>query len=604
MSILKLKLTTKGMIIMKLSSAFWQTYKEVPADAEIPSHQLMMRAGLIHKSGAGLYNYLPFGLKSIRKVETIVREEMDRAGANEILMSMVTPGELWKSSGRWDLMTEMLKFKDKRDSDVCLSPTNEEAVVNIFGKGVKSYKELPINLYQINTKFRDEIRPRFGLMRAREFVMKDAYSFHVDKESLDLTYDKMYEAYERVIKRIGLNFVAVKADAGAMASADQKTHEFQVIAETGEDDLILSESGHGANIEKAQTKRTKIDWNLSQEAINEVATPNMSTIADVCNFLKAPKFHSLKSLVYKAITNNEEEYVLVMLLGDDELNEIKLKAHLKCDHLTAASDNELLKLGLEKGFIGPYSLQNQIKVLFDSEVNLDSSFVTGANKKDTHFQNFIPSRDLKNLEKTDLRLAKVGDLDCETGKPVYLKKGIEVGHIFQLGDKYTKSMDVSILNQNGKSIYPLMGCYGIGVTRMVAACIEQNNDEKGIVWPVSIAPAQVYFVAIVKSEELTAKANQIYDEIKQYGIEVVFDDRNAGPGFKFKDADLLGLPFQVVLGERDFNEDGMLKIVRRKDGATIKVTPQELVAKLQSLISTQIKLEDQTIQDKPQDLFQ
>lgn len=588
---------------MKLSKAFWQTYKEIPADAEVPSHQLMMRAGLIHKSGAGLYNYLPFGLKSIQKVEKIVREEMNRAGAQEILMTMVTPGELWKSSGRWDLMTEMLKFKDKRDSDVCLSPTNEEAVVDIFSKGVKSYKELPVNLYQINTKFRDEIRPRFGLMRAREFVMKDAYTFHNDKVCLDEIYAKMYEAYERVIKRIGLDFVVVKADAGAMASSDQQTHEFQVIAETGEDDLILSDGGYGANIEKAETKRVALDWNKDQKEISVIDTPNMATIADVCNFLKSPQHHSLKSLVYKGIKGEDESFILAMLLGDDELNEVKLKAYLQADHLTAATDNELKELQLEKGFIGPYKLKKVLKVVFDSEVNLDASYVTGANEVDKHFEGFIPSRDVKGFDVYDLRLAKVGDLDPESGKPVYLKKGIEVGHIFQLGDKYTKSMNITVLDQNGKTVHPLMGCYGIGITRMVAACIEQNHDEKGIVWPVSIAPAEVHFVVIAKGEETQVQADKIYESLLKAGVDVVYDDRKAGPGFKFKDADLLGLPFQLVLGERDFKEDGMLKINRRKDGASLKVKPEEVIDKIQDLLALQLVVEDNTIQDKPADPF-
>lgn len=588
---------------MKLSKAFWQTYKEVPADAEVPSHQLMMRAGLIHKSGAGLYNYLPFGLKSIQKVERIVREEMNRAGAQEILMTMVTPGELWKSSGRWDLMTEMLKFKDKRDSDVCLSPTNEESVVDVFSKGVKSYKELPCNLYQMNTKFRDEIRPRFGLLRAREFIMKDAYTFHIDKACLDEVYDQMFHAYERVLMRMGLEFVPVKADGGAMASSDSKTHEFQILADTGEDELILSESGYAANVEKAETKRESLDWNKDQKEIALVDTPNMATIEDVCNFLKAPQHHSLKSLVYKGVTGDEETFILAMLLGDDELNEIKLGAYLKCDHIVAATDNELKELQLEKGFIGPYGLKKEMKVVFDGEVNLDASYVTGANQVDKHYEGFVPSRDTKDYDVADLRLARVGDLDKESGKPVYSKRGIEAGHIFQLGDKYTKSMNVSVLDQNGKTIHPLMGCYGMGITRVVAASIEQNHDEKGIVWPVSIAPADLHFVVIAKADETKEKAEELYQGLMKAGVDVVYDDRKAGPGFKFKDADLLGLPFQLVLGERDFKEDGLLKINRRKDGATLKVKPEEVVDRIQELLSLQLILEDNTVADKPADPF-
>ncbi|TNE95867.1 MAG: hypothetical protein EP326_14270 [Deltaproteobacteria bacterium] len=354
---------------------------------------------------------------------------------------------------------------------------------------------------------------------------------------------------------------------------------------------------------KAETKRAPLDWNKDQKAIAVVDTPNMATIEDVCNFLKAPQHHSLKSLVYKGITGDKETFILAMLLGDDELNEIKLGAYLKSDHVMAATDNELKELQLEKGFIGPYSLKKEIKVVFDAEINLDASYVTGANQADKHFEGFVPSRDIKGYEVADLRQAKVGDLDKESGKPVYTKRGIEAGHIFQLGDKYTKSMNVSVLDQNGKTIHPLMGCYGMGITRVVAASIEQNHDEKGIVWPVSIAPADLHFVVIAKGDETQVQADKIYESLMKAGVDVVYDDRKAGPGFKFKDADLLGLPFQLVLGERDFKEDGMLKINRRKDGASIKVKPEEVIDRIQELLAVQLVLEDNTIQDKPADPF-
>jgi prolyl-tRNA synthetase len=571
---------------MKLSRGFWQTYKEVPADAEIPSHKLMMRAGLIHKSGAGLYNYLPMGYRTVRKIEQIVREEMDRAGCHELLMSVVTPGELWQESGRWDAMGGlMLKFKDKGDRDLCISPTNEEAITDIFRKTIKSYKDLPVTLYQINTKFRDEIRPRFGLMRGREFTMKDAYSFHMDKACLDRVYDSLYEAYERCFVRMGLTYSVVEADGGAMASSDSKTHEFQVLADTGEDQIIhCPQTGYAANIEKATTLRQGLIFNSAKESIEEVPTPQMKTIEDVCNYLSCPQHHSLKSLVYKAISGQEEQNVLVLLLGDDTLNEIKLKNALKCDHLVAMADHELEKAGFLKGFIGPYKLSvPRLKVLFDRAVDVNCAYIVGANQPDLHYKNFIPSRDLETAVTADLRLSKLGDVTPE-GHSVEVKRGIEVGHIFQLGDKYTKALNVKILDHQGKLQVPLMGCYGIGITRIAAAAIEQNHDEKGIVWPVAIAPYQVYFAFIGKDPALVERAEAMYGELQSNGLEVVFDDRNAGAGFKFKDAELLGLPIIVVLGEKVFKEEGVYEVRERKSGTIHKVAPEELVSFTKNLL--------------------
>jgi prolyl-tRNA synthetase len=586
---------------MKLSTGFWQTFKETPADAEIASHQLMLRAGLVHKSGSGLYNYLPFGLKAIQKVEKIVREEMNAAGGQELLMTMVTPGELWKESGRWDAMTEMCKFKDKRGSDVCLSPTNEEAMVEIFRKTIKSYKNLPLNLYQINTKFRDEIRPRFGLMRAREFIMKDAYTFHIDKVCLDKVYDRMYQAYQNVFDRMGLDYVVVEADAGAMAGSDEKTHEFQIIADTGEDELVLSASGYAANIEKAATIRKHLEFNMSGESIKEIETKDKSTIEDVCQFLKCPKHYSLKSLVYKSIKNEKkksiETFYLLQLLGDDELNELKLSNYLRADQLFPATEQELEQLNLPKGYIGAYDLEADVTILFDQAIHLDAAYVVGAMKKDFHLKGFVPSRDIKEITQVDLRIAKLGDFDPEGKSEIEIKRGIEAGHIFQLGDKYTQSMNVTVLDNNGKAVNPLMGCYGAGITRIIAASIEQNFDDKGIVWPISIAPSHVHFVAITKSVELKAKAEEIYTKLRDANFEIIFDDRKAGPGFKFKDADLLGLPFQLVLGERDFNETGLLKIKRRKDGKEITVKPENLEQILSSMIDTQLLIEDKTAKE-------
>lgn len=571
---------------MKLTQGFWQTYKEVPADAEIASHQLMIRTGLIHKSGSGLYNYLPMGLRSIRKVENIIREELDKIGCFEITMSVVTPGELWQETGRWDKMGGlMLRFKDKKDADLCLSPTNEEAVTDIFRKTTKSYKQLPVKLYQINTKFRDEIRPRFGLMRGREFTMKDAYTFHMDKASLDVGYQEMYDAYTAIFTRIGLEFIPVVADGGAMASADSKTHEFQVVADAGEDLIIYSqEAQYAANVEKAQTIRVKTEFDMNVTSMKEVETPGKTTIEEVCTFLNKKQHASLKSLIYIATSGQDSKIVLALVLGDDSLNEIKLHAHLKCDHLVAATDEQMKAAKLWKGYIGPVGLSSDIQIVFDSAVNLEASYVVGANKKDTHTEGFNPVRDVSNYTVADLRLARAGDLTLDGKHTVVEKRGIEVGHVFQLGDKYTKDMKVGILDQNGKLVTPLMGCYGIGVTRVVAAAIEQNHDTNGIVWPKAIAPYHVYFATIVKAEEFVKIADEIYADLLKAGIETVYDDRNVGPGNKFKDSDLLGLPYRVVLGERDFGASGELEVIERKTGTVIKVKREDLISTLKNLL--------------------
>lgn len=570
---------------MKLSKSFWQTYKEAPADAVVPSHVLMMRAGLIQKVGAGLYNYLPFGYRTIRKIEQIVREEMNRIDGQEVLMTVVTPGELWQESGRWDKMGgEMLTFKDKRDADLCISPTNEETVTDIFRKTIKSYKNLPLSLYQINTKFRDEIRPRFGLMRAREFTMKDAYSFHIDKPCLDEGYAAYYGAYEAVFKRVGLEFFAVEADAGNMGSSDSKTHEFQVVADTGEDALIYCrETGYAANIEKAQTKRADLTINKADAAASEVETPAKGTIEEVCDFLKSPQCESLKSLVYKAIYGEKEAFYLILLLGDDTLNEVKLKNALGADHIMPATDNELVSQGFVKGFIGPVNLAAKVTVLLDSDVSEEGHFVVGANKKDYHLTGVKPGRDFTGYKTLDLRLAKEGDKTLDGKGTVEVKRGIEVGHIFQLGNKYTKALGVTVLDNNGKAVNPLMGCYGIGITRVMAAAIEQNHDEGGIIWPKAIAPYDVYFALIAKSEKYNQFGEEIYNELKAAGFDVLFDDRNAGPGFKFKDSDLLGLPLRVVLGERDYEQNQTFEVI-------VRATNEKHIVKRDELVSTLKKL--------------
>jgi prolyl-tRNA synthetase len=564
---------------MKLTKGFWQTLREDPNDAEISSHKLLMRAGLVLKTAAGIYSYMPFALRTLKKIENIVREELDKIDSQEIHMSIVTPGELWKESGRWDQMGgEMLRFKDKANRDLCISPTNEETITDIFRKVVTSYKQLPVSVYQINTKFRDEIRPRFGLMRGREFTMKDAYTFHQDKECLRSTYDEFFNAYTIIFKRMGFEFIVVEADGGNMAGKGDKTHEFQVVATAGEDHVVLApDIGFAANIEKATTYRKDLSFAKAAD-LETIDTPDKQTIEDVCKFLGQPEHQSLKSLVYTATTDEISKDYLVLLLGDDTLNELKLKNHLGCDQLTASTEEKLKTLNLLKGYIGPKNIQTELEVIYDTAVDLEKSFTVGANETDKHFRGFVPSRDSSGYETTDLRLAREGDYVEGSANPVVFKRGIEVGHIFELGQKYTSSMNVTVLDNNGKKIHPYMGCYGLGITRTMQAAIEQNHDENGIVWPAGIAPFHVYFVAIAKSDETKELANELYSALKEEGIEVLYDDRKGGPGAKFKDADLLGLPIRVVLGERDYKESGEIEVKFRASGEVHKIQKDDLIS--------------------------
>jgi prolyl-tRNA synthetase len=579
---------------MRLSKTYWQTLKETPSDAEVPSHQLLLRAGFISKTAAGLYTYLPFAVRTLRKIETIIREELDRIGCQEITMSVVTPGELWQETGRWDVMGEqMLKFKDRAERDLCMSPTNEETVTDLFRKSVNSYKQLPVCLYQINTKFRDEIRPRFGLLRGREFTMKDGYSFHVDKASLDVFYQEIYGAYQAIFKRMGLAFISVEADGGAMAQGGAKTHEFQVIAENGEDQLVVVPTlNYAANIEKAPTQRAKLAPPPTQSK-EDFATPQEKTCEEVAQKYGYDITHTLKSLVMVAIKGSEQSFYLVMLLGDDSLNEVKFKNATGADHVRPAQGSELEKMGAIKGFMGPHlkiPAGMKCEVLYDQAIQMKACYVVGANKIGFHTRGFVPERDTTlPFKHLDLRLAKLGDVI--EGHPIQLKKGIEVGHIFQLGDKYTQSMQAQVLNEKGQKIIPLMGCYGIGVTRTMAAAIEQNHDKDGMIWPVQIAPYHVYIAVIGKSDEIKAVAQKIYEDLQTQHIEVLWDDRGQGPGPMFKDADLLGLPVRVTLGERDYSATGELEIKIRKTQETFKVKLPELVPKLKEILSTLHKFE-------------
>lgn len=570
---------------MKLSKSFWQTYKEIPHDAEIPSHQLLMRAGFLQKESGGVYSYLPMAVRVIEKIKKIIREELNKIDSQEILMNMVTPAEVWKESGRWETMgPEMLRFHDRKGAEFCLSPTNEETITNIFKKTITSYKNLPVSLYQINTKFRDEMRPRFGLMRGREFIMKDAYTFHMDKACMDVEYEKFYQAYSKIFTRMKLEHIIVEADAGAMGSADSKTHEFQVVADNGEDTVVeAKELNFAANIEKAQTYRLGLNFTPARD-VEEIETVNLVSCEDVCKFLDIPVYQSLKTLVMTATYGKKEANYMIMLLGDDELNEIKLQNLLKADSIEVAKEEVLKSIGAPKGYMSPLGLNGKISVLFDEAIDVEKSFIVGANKDNYHVKGFVPSRDVEKYKTVDLRLAREGDLAHDKKTAVVFRKGIEVGHIFQLGNKYTKTMNATVLDQNGKKVTPLMGCYGIGVTRTMAAAIEQNHDENGIIWPAPIAPFDVYFAVIGKKEETKKLSNDIYQELKQAGIDILFDDRGMGPGPMFKDSDLLGLPLRIVLGERDYNATGELEIKVRSSGESFKVKKEKLASKVNELL--------------------
>ena len=566
---------------MRLSTGYWQTLKETPSDADVVSQQLMMRAGLMYKTGAGLYTIQPLALRSLRKIEKIIREEHEKINAFEVSMPVVTPAELWQESGRWDGMGgQMLKAIDRAERQVCLSPTNEETVTDLFRRTVNSYKQLPVCLYQINTKFRDEIRPRFGLMRAREFTMKDGYSFHLDKASLDKFYDEIYVAYTNIFSRMGLEFIAVEADGGAMAGGGAKTHEFQVIGDNGEDVVVtVPRTKFAANIEKATTVRKNLA-SAPQAELEKFSTPNQKTCEEVCAAHGFPITQSLKSLVMNAIINGKDQFFMVMLLGDDSLNEVKFKNKVNAEHIRPAQQSELDRLGLVKGFMGPTTAA-ELKVVYDEAIDMNASYVVGANEAEHHLKGFVPSRDTKPKHfRADLRMAKEGDYIGDDA--IVLKKGIEVGHIFQLGDKYTKSMKVTVLNEKGQNVTPIMGCYGIGVTRVLAAAIEQNNDKDGIIWPASIAPYDIYLCFIGKTPEIKSVAEGIFGDLKNEGLEVLFDDRQLAPGAMFKDADLLGLPVRVVIGERDFNATGEIEVKIRKSGETFKAKKDELIPLLKT----------------------
>lgn len=544
---------------MRSSQYLLSTLRETPAEAEIISHQLMMRAGMIRREASGMYTYLPTGVRVLRKVEAIVREEMNKAGAIEVLMPMVQPAELWQESGRWEKMdAELLRFKDRHQRDFVLGPTHEEVITDLVRKEISSYKQLPLNLYQIQTKFRDERRPRFGVMRAREFLMKDAYSFHLSQDCLEKTYQAMYTAYCNIFTRLGLEFRPVQADTGAIGGA--VSHEFHVLASSGEDAIVFSDaSDYAANIEKAEALAPTTPRPVATKAVVEVATPNAGTIAEVSALLNVAASQIVKTLLVHAAVEDDhtgpQPLVALLLRGDHELNEVKAEktAGVKSP-LTFASDAEIKAVtGASAGSIGPVGLT--CRVIVDRSAAVLADFVCGANKDGVHLTGVNFDRDVTGFDIADLRNVVEGDPSpCGQGTLV-IKRGIEVGHIFQLGERYAAAMKAGVLNEEGKHQIMTMGCYGVGVSRIVAAAIEQNHDEFGITWPEAIAPFQVALVPMNmhKSVRIQDTAEQLYRDLQAAGIDVIFDDRKERPGVMFADWELLGVPHQIVIGERNLD---------------------------------------------------
>ncbi len=550
---------------MRTSSLLLATTRETPSDAVVISHQLMLRAGIIRPLAGGLYNWLPMGVRVLRKVEAIIREEMNRSGAQEVLMPVVQPMELWEESGRAeDYGPELLRIKDRHERDFALGPTHEEIITDLVRKEIRSYKQLPANFYQIQTKFRDEIRPRFGVMRSREFIMKDAYSFHMDKDSLQSTYDEMFDAYNRIFSRLGLDFRPVQADTGSIGG--EASHEFHVLADSGEDDIAFSSaSDFAANVELAEALAPRGERAAPAADLTEVATPNKHSIEEVCDFLQLKKKKILKTLLVKGATE-EQPVVALVVRGDHELNEIKAeKLELVAEPLEMATDEEIKNAaGCGAGSIGPAGLN--IPVIVDRTAANMSDFVCGANKDGFHFTGANWDRDATPTLVADIRNVVKGDPSpCGNGK-IEIRRGIEVGHIFQLGNKYSTALNANVQNESSRSQILEMGCYGIGVTRVVAAAIEQNYDDRGIIWPEAIAPFQVCIVPMQmqKSPRVKEAAEAIYNELQAKGIDVLFDDRSERPGVMFSDMDLIGIPHRIVIGERGLN-DGKIEYKYRRD---------------------------------------
>ena len=569
---------------MRTSQFPLSTVKEIPADAEIASHKLMIRAGLIRKLAAGVYTWLPLGLRVLRKVEQITREEMDKAGALEVLMPALQPAELWQETGRWEKYgPELARLKDRHEREFCLGPTHEEIITDLARNELKSYKQLPITYYQIQTKFRDEIRPRFGIMRSREFLMKDAYSFHLDQASLQQTYDLMYQTYTNIFNRFGLKFRAVIADSGSIGGA--VSHEFHVLAESGEDAIAFSTgSDYAANVEKAEALAPQGNRAEPQQPLEIVDTPNQHTIEEVSGFFKIGAEHCLKTLI---VRGKDDTLVALLLRGDHELNPIKAeKVEGVLSPLQFAGDAEILAAcGCKPGSIGPIGLK--IRIVADHGVTLLSDFVCGANQDGKHYKGVNWSRDLALPEQiADLRMVKEGDPSPDGKGQITIARGIEVGHIFQLGSKYSEAMNAAVINEAGKNQIMIMGCYGIGISRVVAAAIEQGHDERGIIWPNELAPFQVAIcpMNMYKSDRLTETVEKIYRELLDAGIEVLLDDRKVRAGFMFSDMELIGIPHRIVIGDRGL-DSGTVEYQGRTDSESRDLAFADIVSFLKSKLS-------------------
>lgn len=568
---------------MRISQFFYQTLKEVPKEAQIPSHQLMFRSGMIQQLASGIYNYLPLALRSLRKIEQIIREELNQRGCQEVLMPTVQPAELWKESGRWEYYgPELLRFKDRKDNDYCLGPTHEEVVTDLVRRNLKSWKQLPWNLYQVQTKFRDEVRPRFGLMRGREFIMKDGYSFDVDEESARKTYQAMYEAYSAIFRRCGLRFRPVDAATGNIGG--NMSHEFQVLAQSGEDRIFCCDScDYAANAEKA---RTRYDEGASDAGEGlpyvEVETPGKKSIEEVSAFLELPADRFIKSLVYET----DKGSVLLLITGDREVNEAKLQARLGANALRLADEDLVREItGTETGFAGPIGLKGKVTLVADHSIFSGSDKVTGANRKDYHLIHVNPARDFTVDIRDDFAFVQPGQQCPVCNGSLGEFRGIEVGQVFYLGTKYSESMKCVFLDAEGKEKPAVMGCYGIGVGRTMASSIEQNHDENGIVWPVSIAPFEVVVLPLQTNvEEVLSAGERIYNDCLSRGIDAALDDRGERAGVKFIDADLIGYPYQVVIGGRSL-EKGVVELKIRRTGEKREIPLDKAVEILGSLIA-------------------
>lgn len=573
---------------MRASRFLLATVKEDPAEAEIVSHRLMVRAGLVRRLAAGMYTWLPIGLRVQRKVENIVREEMDRAGAQEVVMPSIQPAELWQESGRWEVFgPELLRLKDRHERDFCVGPTHEEVITDIARREIRSYKQLPTNLYQIQTKFRDEVRPRFGVMRSREFVMKDAYSFDLSKAGLEASYQVMHDAYVRIFKRLGLDFRVVDADSGAIGGS--RSQEFHVLAESGEDAIAFSSaSDYAANVELVETFAPTDASEPAGGDMEEVATPGVHTIDELSDFLKLPAERCLKTL----LVDTDDGVAALVLRGDHQLNVVKAARLLGLTGAPEFADAATVRrvCGAGIGSVGPVGLD--VPLYVDHAARAAVDFAVGANKDDTHLINVNWGRDVDAPESVDLRDAEAGDPAPDGQGTLNIARGIEVGHIFQLGSKYSEAMQAGCLNEEGTATPFEMGCYGIGITRIPAAAIEQNHDDRGIIWPTSLAPFQVALLPMNmhKSMRLADAANALYEELTAAGIEVLFDDRAVRPGVMFADAELVGIPHRLVLGDKGL-DSGEVEYKRRRDGAQEQIPRADVVAWVKARIEEELRVD-------------